>query len=318
MKKQPIQLLAALNKFSGNYQQTAVHEIEQAIDLLNFGFSNQKFSKIRLIISSLLFSNDVFGLLIELLPFFEQHLINKISTLFQSTIRETPKRSISIYLIIHKGYLKQLFNYADDEHLCSTVSILLRESLIIEEFHEFLLDTFICDFHFYNLFSNSFEICSSSFSILKAFLLKNPKISSKLAQKQYQNIINTIFIQIQELLASKKFLVVNLVLDLITSIVIDPTLSQITTLIMKNSEIFKNVMKLLSSRSKRISNASYHLFKHFLVHQNKTESEKSHINDNKLILLKYISKIEIDESDEDLVAEKQFLITMLLKFKVNS
>ena len=317
MKNKPLILRNQVLQLENEFHQSTVEDLSKTLDKLNSAYSKQKYKTIRLHISAKLICDETIEKLINLMPIFSHSINNKISTLLQSTIRETPKRSFASYLVAHSSVLRQLFQYSQNPDLCSISTILLREAIKVEYFNEFFLDYFIWYFPFSNLFSNQFEVCASSFSLLKTFLVQNPNISSKLAEEQYANTIHTLLIQLRELLSCNKFLVVNLTIDLISSIFSRKELHSLSEIILKDLEIMQNIIKLLGRKSKKTALSSYNLFKHFIIYEEKTEQERKTIVNNKNKLIKCLIKIDQYTDDPDILDERDLIINYLRQINQN-
>ena len=315
MKSQPFKLRDAVNDIEQSFNPQTIEEISKILDKLISAFNKEKYSKIREQLCSKLYTDNTVQKIIYLMPVLSQELINKISTLFQNTIRECPQKSLASYLMVHDSALKQLFSYTQDYHLCSTASILLKELITLPFFNDYILDLFIKYFPSSNLFSNNFEICASSFCILKTFLTKNPGVTSKLTDTKYSNTVFLLLLLLQQLLLSKAYMIKALTLDLITSIFIESELNGLKKLILCESEIMKNLMILMHSKSKRIATMSYHLFKHFVVFNEKTETEKNYIINNKLHIIKFLRRIDLSDTDEEVLEERQAVISFVLLMK---
>lgn len=308
IKGLPKKLRFAIDEAEKEPTKSKESEISNIVEKLSEAVNNKKFNRDDLpkIVNGKLYRDQTVERLIKMMPIFDQPTNNNISTLLQSTEREFygSSTTLSSYLLTHQEAFNTLFSYIDDPKLFSVANIIIRDCVHDEQFLRYMFENqyFFSFIRF--LTGNNFELLTSAYKTYEAMLVTNSDISSRYILQQY----DIFSLQIKALLSSPSYLVQNLVLPVITKFITADGSKQILLNFVNDPENLCIIIHLLVSKSKRIKEAAYYLFKLFVINPRRNQEVRTVLRNNKVKLEKIIKKVPIPEDEEELIEERNTVI----------
>lgn len=308
-KDLPKRLKKALLDFRKDPNGKKAKELLPTLNAFNETMNDKSEKSHRLIyeLNTKLYQDDTVSLMISMLPFFDQPTVNAISTLLQTTVREFVESSLPRYLIQRRSVLNQILEFFEQQDVSNVSHILFRACIKSHDFTEFVHEQGIAGGFIQHLSGEDFAKLATAFGTYEAILMTHPDISTRFVNEHWE-----IFqIQFKQLLSSPNYLVQLNFLPILTKFLTMPEARALFRRFLEDVECLQFVMMLLPNTSKRVQNASYSLFKLFVINPNRTAPISSALRKNKSKLRKVIEKLPMDDDDPELEEEKDRVLAII-------
>ena len=315
--------------FIKSYRKGLVKKLRFILDELSNNFNNKNQLSLNLILKEInqtlndpefnhddlpfllnekLYENSLIQKIIILLPYFNKDNLTLLTTIFLTSIRCNFPKNIPIFFLNNIKYLEIFLNYLTNSHLTLYINLILRSCFLNEQFIHFLFENNIPSM-FYQYFNiNSFDILSSNFQTFEDLLFNFSEYSMDYISTNYQ--IYSIFFKL--MLMKSNYLIKLLFLPLLLKILINENSKIILLNFLSDSENLFFILNLFNTNSIRILNATYHIFKLFILNPKKNYLIKSIIISNNEQILKLLKKIKFNIDDIDLINQKDLLINKIV------
>jgi len=253
-----------------------------------------------------LYTADTASCLIRMLPFFDQPIINAISTLLQTTIREFPSHSLPSYLISDTDTLQQLFDYFTQPAGSNFAHIVVRACAKLPEFVTHLYETGAVGSFVRFLGGDNFDKLATAFGTYEVLLVTHPNISADFVTRNW----GIFHIQFKQLLGSPNYLVQLSFLPILVKFL---TLRECRLLFMRtldDVECLQLVMVLLPSTSRKVQNLAYSLFKLFVINPKKGPAIAGALRQNKRKLCVLVRELTL-EQEQEVEQERDHVISIV-------
>ncbi|KAH0793292.1 putative MO25-like protein [Histomonas meleagridis] len=304
----PKKLHKALVEFEHQPNQKHSKEILNLINAINDSMIKEEYQSENLteIVNTKIYRDDTVELLIRLMPFFDQQILNAMSTLLQTTIRVFPDSSLPTFLMNNKGTFDKLVSYLD-QPVANTAHILIRTCLKHRPFLIYLYECgFVGSFIQY-LSGDNFDKLSTAFTTYDALLNTYQDSSAEFMMNSWE-----IFsIQFKQLLSSPNYLVQLNFLPILSTFITSEPCRSLFYRYLDDIENLQLIMILLRSSSKKVQYRAYTLFKLFVLNPRRTQGVVSALKKNKSKLVKFLKELVLDDTDPEYEEEKQQVISII-------
>jgi calcium binding protein 39 len=305
----PKKLRKALTEFQAPGGLRKWKDILTVVNDINESLNGDQFrgQSLSAVINTKLYRDDTVALLVSLLPGFDQQIVNAVSTMLQTTIREFPRESLPDYLMRNQDVLTQLVANLGNPAVSGVCHILFRACMKSRDLMVRLYDAGIVGSFIQNLSGNNFDKLAAAFATYEALLTSHPDVSSDKINAQWE-----IFqIQFKQLLSSPNYLVQLNFLPVLIKFITLPECRSLFLRYLTDVENLQLIMVLLKSNSRRVVAQAYSVFKLFVINPRRTDAISSALKKNKVKLCHFLKDLSLDDSEPDLEAEKRQVIDII-------
>lgn len=306
-------LRICLEDIQKNDQKKKLAELYSIIGSINETLNQEEFNKEDLphILNGKLYRDETIENLISLMPFFDQPLLNAISTLFQTTIRMFPNESLAQYLMAKHNVLYILLDYFEQINVSTTAHIIIRACAIIPEFTRQMFEIGVVGSFVKYLSSDNFDRLSTAFATYETLLMSHPEITAEYFTTKWQIFA----IQFKQLMSSPNYLVQLTFLPILFRFITNENCKTVFFRFLEDNENLQIIMLMLKHNSKKVQTHAYSIFKLFVLNPRKIPPIVNTLKMNKSKLIKFLNDFKLEDSDGEMESEKQAVIATIAGLK---
>ena len=207
------------------------------------------------------------------------------------------------YLTSHTGCIGTLFAaYGATSDSTINIGVMLRDSLKSPAIEQYVFQHGLIYQLFTVIESSNFDISADAFQTLREALTNQKDLGSKWLRDNYDCFFSR-YSKLLDASSEDSYVTVRQGLNLLSSIILDRGFMKLMLRCVEDETLLKNVLMLLSHKSRVIELEAFHVLKVFVANPNKKPKIAKILSKNSARIIKLLDRIEEGRPDD-----KEFLL----------